>query len=166
MEFLVAALIVLALTIIFVWGTIDVRFEPPTRMEYHGMGWQNVPQYRHLYGSEHFEWSWVFKGAGFFAAAFGSYWLYEFWLTGFLSFVTWIGMLVFLVLAYWYVIRAVENRFVRPHPDGAVVQRPSRKLAGRIVFLVLLLSVTATYILLGAPWFPWPELLTELGLAA
>ena len=66
MEFLVAGLIVLALTIIFVRGTNDGRFEPPTRMEYHAMGWQNVPQYRHLYGSEHFEWSRVFKGAGFF----------------------------------------------------------------------------------------------------
>ena len=162
MEFIITALIVLVLTLIFFWATIEQRLTPRTQMEYHGLGWVNVPQW--VYGSEHFDWPGVFKGAGFFATAFGCYWLYELWPSGFVSYLTRIGVFFFLGLAYWYVVRAVEDRFIRPNPDGAFIERGTRKPVGRIVLLVILLASTGAYILLGAPWFPWLDLLAQWGL--
>jgi len=37
-------------------------------------------------------------------------------------------------------------------------------IVGWIVFLLIILSAAGAYLLLGAPWFPWPEMLAEWGL--
>ena len=152
MSFVALACILLAVTLVFVWGSLDARLQPPRQMEYRGLGWVNVSQYWATYGTDRFEWPRVFKCAGFFAAGWGCWWLFELWREGLLSYVTRAGVLIFLVLAYWYVFKAVENRFIRPAEDGT--ERRSRNLVGWIVFAVTLLSSAVAYFTLGNPGFP------------